>query len=65
MIKPKRALGLAGCDVISGKKNFKNPLNKRRFLFRKDVEVDFFLSKHANAIILTGLLESMIALVLS
>ena len=48
VIKSKRALGLAGRDVISGKKNFYNSLNKRRFVFRKDVEVDFFLGKHAN-----------------
>ena len=32
-----REIGLAGRDVISGKKNFYNSLNKRRFLFRKDV----------------------------
>ena len=36
-IKSKRALGLPGRDVISGKKNFYNSLNKRRFLFWKDV----------------------------
>ena len=46
--KSKRVLGLAGRDVISGKKNFYNSLNKRRFLFRKDVEVDFSLGKHDN-----------------
>ena len=43
LIKSKRVLGQAGRDVISGKKNFHNSLNKRRFLFRKDVEVDQFL----------------------
>ena len=40
--------GLVGRDVISGKKNFYNSLNKRRFLFRKDIEVDFSLGKHDN-----------------
>ena len=48
LIKSKRALGLAGRDVKTGKKNFYNSLNKRRFLFRKDVEVDFSLGKHDN-----------------
>ena len=46
LIKSKRVLGLAGRDVKTGKKNFYNSLNKRRFLFRKDVEVDFSLGKH-------------------
>ena len=48
LIKSKRALGLAGRDVKTGKKNFYNSLNKKRFLFRKDVEVDFSLGKHDN-----------------
>ena len=48
LIKSKRVLGLAGRDVISGKKNFHNSLNKKRFIFRKDVVVDFSLGKHDN-----------------
>ena len=46
LLKSKRALGPAGHDVIPGKKNFYNSLNKRSFLFQKDVEVDFSLGKH-------------------
>ena len=64
LIKSKRVLGLAGRDVISGKKNFYNSLKKSRFLFRKDV-IFLWVNTITRNNCITDLHESLTTFVLS
>ena len=68
LIKSKRVLRLAGRDVISGKKNFCNSLNKRRFIFRRALKlrlIFIWVNTITRNNCITDLHESLTTFVLS
>ena len=66
LIKSKRALGLAGRDVISGKKNFHIHLIREDFSFERTYRlIVFWVNTLTRNNCITDLHESTIALVLS